>query len=90
MLGVSPLKAMNIAPSGGVSPENVTEWFGTHVFVVVNSVTSGGMLVLAVLEWVATLPARILDSLHEVMLCSCHSLTIEKTRPNSRLREKPG
>ncbi|EDQ85916.1 uncharacterized protein MONBRDRAFT_28906 [Monosiga brevicollis MX1] len=27
MLGVSPLKAMNIAPSGGCSPDNVEEWW---------------------------------------------------------------
>eukprot|EP00045_Choanoeca_perplexa_P017894 m.270959 g.270959 ORF g.270959 m.270959 type:complete len:632 (+) comp17669_c0_seq19:2242-4137(+) len=27
MLGVSPLKAMNIAPSGGCSPDNADEWW---------------------------------------------------------------
>eukprot|EP00039_Didymoeca_costata_P031320 m.34176 g.34176 ORF g.34176 m.34176 type:complete len:611 (+) comp8684_c0_seq1:108-1940(+) len=34
MLGVSPLRAMNIMPSGGVSPDNVEEWLDAGAFIV--------------------------------------------------------
>lgn len=34
MLGVSPLSAMNIAPSGGCSPSNATEWWDAGACVV--------------------------------------------------------
>ncbi len=34
MLGVTPLKAMNILPSGGVTPDNMMEWLDAGAAVV--------------------------------------------------------